>query len=139
MAGNFTFTIIKPVAFRKNYTGLILARVTQAGFRIAAIKTTQLTREQAQKFYEVHAERPFYKDLVDFMVSGPVVVGILEKENAVDDYRKLIGSTNPADADDRTLRFLFGTSLQANAVHGSDSDENAIRESAFFFATSERF
>lgn len=139
MAGNITFTIIKPVAFRKNYTGLILARITQAGFRICALRTVQLTIEQAKKFYEVHADRPFYNDLVEFMSSGPVAVGILEKENAVDDYRRLIGATNPAEAEDGTLRFLFGTSLRANAVHGSDSDENAERECDFFFARSERY
>jgi nucleoside-diphosphate kinase len=139
MAGNRTFTIIKPVAFRKNYTGLILARITQAGFRISALRTIHMTADQAKRFYEVHADRPFYSDLVEFMTSGPVVVGIIEKENAVQDYRKLIGATNPSDAEDGTLRFLFGTSLRANAVHGSDSDENAERECDFFFAKSDRF
>jgi nucleoside-diphosphate kinase len=139
MAGNITLTIIKPVAYRKNYAGLILARIAQAGFRISAIKSLQLTIEQARKFYEVHAEKPFYTDLVEFMSSGPVIAVILEKENAVQDYRKLIGATNPAEAEDGTLRFLFGTSLRANAVHGSDSDENAECECSFFFASSERY
>ena len=139
MAGNITFFIIKPVAFRKNYSGLILARINQAGFRISALKTVLLSVAQAKEFYKVHAERPFYTDLVEFMSSGPVMVGVLEKENAVVDFRKLIGATNPSEAEDGTIRHLFGTSLRANAIHGSDSDENAQREAGFFFTDEERF
>lgn len=139
MAGNLTLTIIKPTAFKKNFTGPILAQITQAGFRISAIKTMQLSVEQARKFYEVHTNRPFYSTLVEFMSSGPVVVCVLEKPNAVEDYRKLIGATNPAEASEGTIRATYGTSLQANAVHGSDSDENAERECDFFFARCERY
>ncbi len=118
---------------------MILARMSQAGFRISALRTTWLSIAQAQEFYKIHSERPFYTDLCEFMSSGPVVVGILEKENAVEDYRKLIGATNPSEAEEGTLRSLFGTSLRANAVHGSDSDENAIREASFFFTPEERY
>lgn len=139
MAGNITFTMVKPIAFQKNFTGSILAVISEAGFRICALKTKRLTVEEAQKFYEVHKERPFYRGLVEFMTSGPIVLAILEKENAVEDYRKLIGNTDPEKAADGTIRKLFGTNLQANAVHGSDSDENAERECSFFFAMSERF
>lgn len=139
MAGNITLTIVKPVAFRKNYTGLILARIAQADFRISAIKSKLLTIEEVSKFYEVHVDKPFYADLVEFMSSGPVVIAILEKENAVEDFRKLIGATNPALAEEGTIRALFGTSLRANAVHGSDSDENAEKECNFFFSPDERF
>jgi nucleoside-diphosphate kinase len=139
MAGRITLTIIKPVAFRKNYTGPILSRITQAGFRISAIRSLQLTPEQAGEFYKVHTERPFYSDLVEFMSSGPIVAAILEKENAVEDYRKLIGNTNPAEAEPGTIRKIFGTSIRANAVHGSDSDENAEIEADFFFKKEDRF
>lgn len=139
MAGNITFTMIKPIAFRKNYTGSILAVISEAGFRISALKTKRLTIEEAQKFYEVHKERPFFNGLVEFMTSGPIVLAILEKENAVDDYRKLIGCTDPEKAEEGTIRKIFGTNLTANAVHGSDCDENAERECSFFFAMSERF
>ena len=139
MAGKFTFTIIKPTAVKKGYIGPILNKITEAGFRISALKMLQLNRVEAQAFYEVHRERPFYNDLVEFMISGPIVVAILQKENAVENYRKVIGATDPAKAEDGTIRKMYAESLQANAVHGSDSDENAVQESTFFFASSERF
>ena len=139
MTGNITFTIIKPKAVAKGYTGPILNKISEAGFKISALKMLQLTQNEARAFYEVHKARPFYNDLVDFMVSGPIVVGLLEKENAVEDYRRLIGATDPAKAEEGTIRKLYAESLQANAVHGSDSDENAAIEATFFFSTSDRF
>jgi len=139
MEGKFTFTIIKPTAVKKGYIGPVLNKITEAGFRISALKMLQLNRAEAQGFYEVHKGRPFFDDLVEFMISGPIVVAILQKENAVEDYRKLIGSTDPAKAEDGTIRKMYAESLQANAVHGSDSDENAALESTFFFPSSERF
>lgn len=139
MSGNYTFTIIKPGAVRNEHIGPILNMINHDGFRIAAMKMIKLSRRQAERFYEVHKARPFYDDLVDFMSSGPVVVAILEKENAVEAYRKLIGNTDPSKAEEGTIRKLFAQSVQANAVHGSDSDENAAIESDFFFAKSERF
>lgn len=138
MAGNFTFTMIKPAAYENKHAGKILDMILQGGFRIKAIKLVKLSHEQAGEFYGIHKDRPFYNDLVTFMSSGPVLAAILEKENAVDDYRKLIGSTNPADAAEGTIRKLFGISVQKNAVHGSDSDENAAIEAAFFFSALER-
>jgi nucleoside-diphosphate kinase len=139
MAGKITFTIIKPVAFRKNHTGPILGHIAKAGFRLSAIRSLQMTVDQAKEFYKIHAERPFYEDLVEFMSSGPVVIALVEKENAVEDFRKLIGNTNPAEAAEGTIRKIYGTSIRANAIHGSDSDENAEREADFFFAEDERF
>jgi len=139
MAGQYTFTIIKPQAVSKGYIGPILNKISEAGFRITALKMLQLTRGEAQRFYEVHQERPFYNDLVEFMISGPIVVGVLEKKNAVEEYRKLIGATDPAKAEEGTIRKLYAESVQANAVHGSDSDENAELEATFFFPSSERF
>lgn len=139
MTGNTTFTIIKPHAVRNGHIGPILNEISKSGFKITALKMLHLTRGEAQHFYEVHRERPFYNDLVDFMISGPIVVGILEKENAVEDYRQLIGATDPEEAAEGTLRKLFAESIRANAVHGSDSDENATMEATFFFPTSERF
>lgn len=139
MANQITFTIIKPFAVQHGYTGSILAKINEAGFRITAMKYIQMTSRQAGAFYEVHRELPFYDSLVSFMSSGPVVVAILEKENAVADYRKLIGSTDPSKAEQGTIRQLFGKSIQQNAVHGSDSDENAEREAAFFFSMIERY
>ena len=139
MAGNITFTIIKPRAVSKGYIGPILNKIHEAGFRISAMKMLQLTENEAKTFYQVHSERPFYNDLVEFMVSGPIVVAILEKENAVEDYRKLIGATDPAKAEEGTIRKLYAESVQANAVHGSDSDENAGIEASFFFSRSEKF
>lgn len=138
MAGNITLTMIKPEAVGKNYVGLILQMINEAGFKISAMKLTKLSTRQAEVFYEVHSERPFYGELVAFMSSGPIVAAILEKENAVADFRKLIGATNPADAEEGTIRKLYAESLQKNAVHGSDSDENAQVEADFFFAKSER-
>lgn len=139
MAGKQTFTMIKPSTFSANHTGAILKMINEAGFTLKAMKITRLSAEQAGSFYEIHKERPFYNDLVQFMSSGPIVAAVLEKENAVEDYRKLIGATNPANAADGTIRKLFAINLQENAVHGSDSDENAIIESDFFFAKTERF
>ena len=139
MSGKQTLTIIKPGAVSKEYIGPILAKINEGGFHIAAMKFLRLTRSQAEKFYDVHKEKGFYSSLVEFMTSGPVVVAILEKENAVDDYRKLIGATDPSKAEDGTIRKLYAESIERNAVHGSDSDENAVIECDFFFAKSERF
>ena len=136
---NITLTMIKPLAVQKGFIGPILAKVNEAGFRIIAMKQMKLTVDQAKEFYAIHKERPFYNDLVAFMTSGPIVAAILEKKNAVEAYRELIGSTNPAQAADGTVRKLYGTSIEANAVHGSDSDDNAVIESAFFFSKLERF
>ncbi len=139
MAGNITFTIIKPQAVSNGFIGPILNKIHDGGFCISAMKMLHLTRGEAERFYAVHKERPFYQDLVQFMTSGPIVVAILNKENAVEDYRKLIGATDPAKAEEGTIRKLYAESMQANAVHGSDSDENAMQESSFFFADLERF
>ena len=139
MAGNRTFIMIKPRAVAENHTGAIIKMIEEAGYKIVSIKKTQLTASTAGKFYEVHKERPFYEELVKFMSSGPIVPMILEKENAVLDYRKLIGSTDPAEAAEGTIRKLYATSKGENAVHGSDSDENAEIESSFFFSEIERF
>ena len=130
--------MIKPGAVSKQYIGPILNMINQAGFRITAMKMTQLSRQQAETFYAVHRSKPFYESLVEFMSSGPIVAAILEKDNAVEDFRELIGATNPADAAKGTIRNLFAESLEKNAVHGSDSDENATKESDFFFARNER-
>lgn len=138
MTGNQTFTMIKPTAFKAGKSGAILAMIEAAGFRIRAIKSVILTPEEAGKFYAVHHERPFYKDLVEYMSSGPIIAAILEKENAVEDFRKLIGATDPAKAAPGTVRYLHGTNVQENAVHGSDSDENAQIEGSFFFSLLER-
>jgi nucleoside-diphosphate kinase len=131
--------MIKPDATSKGYTGAILDQIIKAGFSVKAMKWTKLTAEQAGQFYEVHKERPFYGELVAFMSSGPIVAAILEKDNAVADFRKLIGATNPAQAEEGTIRKNFAASLGENAVHGSDSDENAQIEGNFFFAATERF
>ncbi len=139
MTTNRTFTMIKPDAVANGHIGAIINDITAAGFKIIALKYTKLTPETAGKFYEVHSERPFYKDLVAFMSSGPIVAAILEKDNAIEDFRKLIGATNPADAAEGTIRKKYAKSIDANAVHGSDSDENAAIEGDFFFAASERF
>jgi len=136
---NRTFTMIKPDATSKGYTGAILDQIIKAGFSVKAMKWTKLTMEQAGQFYEVHKERPFYGELVAFMSSGPIVAAILEKDNAVADFRKLIGATNPAQAEEGTIRKNFAASMGENAVHGSDSDENAQIEGNFFFAATERF
>lgn len=134
---NKTFAMIKPDAVRKNLAGQIITKFTEAGFKVKAMKMTRLTKESAQGFYEVHKERPFYNDLVEFMSSGPVVALALEKENAVADYRKLIGATDPAEAEEGTIRKLYADSKSENAVHGSDSDENAAIEIAHFFSRNE--
>lgn len=139
MATNRTFTMIKPDAVRNGHIGNILQMINAAGFRIVAMKYTRISMEQAKKFYEVHAERPFYGELTEFMSSGPIVAAILEKENAVADFRTLIGATNPAQADEGTIRKKYATSVGENAVHGSDSDENAAIEGDFFFSGLERF
>ena len=136
---NRTFTMVKPDATGKGYTGAILDQIIKGGFSIKAMKWIKLTAEQAGAFYEVHKTRPFYGELVEFMSSGPIVAAILEKENAVEDFRKLIGATNPAQAEERTIRKNFAASIGENAVHGSDSDENAAIEGAFFFSSLERF
>lgn len=137
MAGNFTFTIVKPTALRNGCLGKILCMIQDQGFTIKALKLIHMTSEQAEHFYAVHKERPFFPSLVEFMTSGPVAVAILEKENAVESYRQLIGATDPGKANPDTIRYKCGTSIQANAVHGSDSDENAARESYFFFSQTE--
>ena len=134
MAKNITFTMIKPMAVKKGFIGPILAKIAEGGFKIVAMKYLHLTREQAMEFYEVHKERPFYGELTEFMSSGPIVAAILEKDNAVEAYRNYIGATNPAEAVEGTIRKLYGTDLGMNAVHGSDSDENAIIEGDFFFS-----
>ncbi len=139
MSGKITFTMIKPDAVEANNIGPILAKINEAGFSIVAMKYLQLTNEQAGAFYEVHKERPFYGELVSYMTSGPIVAAVLEKENAVADYRTLIGATDPTKAADGTIRKLFAKSIAANAVHGSDSDENANIEANFFFSRLERF
>lgn len=139
MTTNRTFTMIKPDAVANGHIGAIINDITAAGFKIIALKYTKLTAETAGKFYEVHAARPFYKDLVDFMSSGPIVAAILEKDNAIEDFRKLIGATNPAEAAEGTIRQKYAKSIDANAVHGSDSDENAQIEGDFFFTAEERF
>lgn len=139
MANNITFTMIKPDAVKAGNIGNILKMITDAGFKINALKLTQLTKADAQKFYEIHKDRPFYGELVDFMSSGPIVAAVLEKSNAVEDFRNLIGATNPAEAAEGTIRKLYATSVGENAVHGSDSDENAKIESQFHFAGREIF
>ena len=137
MAGTITFSMIKPDAVSENNVGAILKMMEEAGFRIAAMKKTKLTKERAGEFYEVHKERPFYDDLTTYMSSGPIVALVLEKDNAVADFRKLIGATNPAEAEEGTIRKLYAKSLEANAVHGSDADETAEQESTFFFSDDE--
>ena len=136
---NRTFTMIKPDAVKANNIGNILQMINADGFRIVAMKYLSLSRQQAEKFYEVHAARPFYGELTEFMSSGPIVAAILEKENAVADFRKLIGATNPAQAEEGTIRKKYAVSVGENAVHGSDSDDNAVLEGDFFFSDLERF
>jgi nucleoside-diphosphate kinase len=139
MATNRTFSMIKPDAVEAGNIGAILKMMEEAGFRIVAMRMTKLSKGRAGQFYEVHKERPFYNDLCEYMSSGHVVALILEKENAVADFRKLIGATNPANAEDGTIRKLFAKSIEANAVHGSDSDENAAIEGAFFFSRTQQY
>lgn len=139
MGGIYTLTIIKPGAVRRRQTGAILGMISEAGFHIAALKMMQMNEAQARAFYAVHTGKPFYEGLVQYMISGPVVVAILEKQNAVEEYRKLIGSTDPEKAANGTIRKRFGNDVRDNAVHGSDSDENAVFECNFFFPLCERY
>ena len=134
MSTNRTFTMIKPDAVENGYIGAILEKITSAGFKIVALKYTRLSKRDAQEFYAIHKARPFFGELVDFMTRGPIVAAILEKDNAVEDFRALIGATNPAEAAEGTIRKLYATDIAENAVHGSDSDENAAIEGAFHFA-----
>ena len=137
--GNRTFTMIKPDAMKNGHAGAILHHITKAGFKIKALKMLHLPKEKAGAFYSVHKERPFYGELVEFMSSGPIIAAILEKENAVASFRELIGATNPAQAAEGTIRKLFATSVGENAIHGSDSDENAKIEGDFMFSMLEQF
>ena len=139
MAGNRTFTMIKPDAVEGGHIGAILDQITASGFRIVAMKLTQMTTRDAETFYAIHKERPFFGELVEFMTRGPIVAAILEKENAVEDFRTLIGATNPEDAAEGTIRKKYAKNVGENAVHGSDSDENAAIEGAFHFAGREMF
>lgn len=139
MSGDFTFTIIKPCAIKSGYTGAILADILKGGFELSAMKFVQITQAQAEDFYSVHKGLPFYEKLVQFMISGPVVVAILKRENAVEEYRKLIGTTNPVNAAEGTIRKKYAKNEKENAVHGSDSNDNAAIESNFFFSQCERF
>lgn len=139
MSGKITFTMIKPDAFEAGNSGAIIKIIEEAGFSIKAAKLIELSAERAGQFYEVHKERPFYKDLVAYMSSGPIIAMVLSKDNAVEAFRKLIGATNPAEAAEGTIRKLFAKSIEANAIHGSDSDDNAAIEAGFFFAKTEQF
>lgn len=139
MATNRTFTMIKPDGVENGHTGAILEKINAAGFRIVAMKKTQMTKRDAEAFYAVHSERPFFGELVEFMTRGPIISAILEKDNAVEDFRTLIGATNPAEAAEGTIRKMFAASIGENAVHGSDSDENAAIEGAFHFSGREMF
>jgi nucleoside-diphosphate kinase len=139
MITNRTFTMLKPDSVEKGFIGAILEKINAAGFRIVAMKMTQMTVDDAKEFYAIHKERPFFGELVEFMTRGPIVAAILEKENAVEDFRALIGATNPAEAAEGTIRKLYASSMGENAVHGSDSDENAAIEGAFHFSGRELF
>ncbi|MDN3644258.1 nucleoside-diphosphate kinase [Lutimonas halocynthiae] len=139
MVTNRTFTMLKPDSLEKGNTGAILEKINTAGFRLVAMKQTQLSKRDAEAFYAVHNERPFFNDLVEYMTRGPIVAAILEKDNAVEDFRTLIGATNPEEAAEGTIRKIFATSISENAVHGSDSDENAQIEGAFHFSGREIF
>ena len=139
MTTNRTFTMIKPDAVENGHIGAILDKITTAGFRIVSMKLTQMSEADAKTFYAIHSERPFFGELVEYMTRGPIVAAILEKENGVEDFRTLIGATNPADAAEGTIRKLYATSLGENAIHGSDSDENAAIESAFHFSGREMY
>ena len=139
MNNDFTFAIIKPNAVKNRYIGQILAMINEAGFKISAMKMVKLTKPQAEAFYAIHKEKPFFSKLVEFMISGPIVTLILKHDNAVGEFRKLIGNTDPAKAEEGTIRKIFAASLQMNAVHGSDSPGNAVIEAGFFFSGFERF
>ena len=134
-----TFTMIKPDAVEKGHIGAILEKINSAGFRIAAMKLTHMTTEDAKEFYAIHKERPFFGELVEYMTRGPIVAAILEKDNAVEDFRTLIGATNPAEAAEGTIRKLYAQSIGENAIHGSDSDENAAIEGSFHFSGRDTF
>ena len=137
MEKNKTFTMIKPDAIKNGYTGSILAHIEKAGFKIIAMKLTCLSRESAKEFYKIHENRPFFNDLINYITSGPIVAAILKKENAVNDFRELIGNTNPEEAKEGTIRKIYAKSIDANAIHGSDSDENALIEGGFHFSEDE--
>ena len=139
MTTNRTFTMIKPDAVEKGYMVEILEKITSAGFKIAALKYTQLSKRDAKAFYTIHSKKPFYSELIDFMSRGPIIAAILEKNNAVEDFRALIGNTNPEEATEGTIRKLYATSVGENAIHGSDSDENVVIESSFHFSGREIF
>ena len=136
---NITFTMLKPDSIRNGNAGAILDKIVKSGFKIKAMKFTKMTDEKASSFYSIHRERPFFKDLVGYMTSGPIIAAILEKENAVNDFRELIGSTNPEEAKEGTIRNMFAKSISENAIHGSDSDENAKIECEFHFSPDEIF
>ncbi|MCK5815542.1 MAG: nucleoside-diphosphate kinase [Flavobacteriaceae bacterium] len=139
MATNRTFTILKPDSIEKGYIGVILEKITSSGFRIVAMKMTYLTRQGTRKFYKMHKDRPFFGELVEYMTRGPIIAVILEKDNAVEDFRALIGATNPEEAAEGTIRKAYATSIGENAIHGSDSDENAEIEGEFHFSGREQF
>ena len=139
MNGNYTFAIIKPNAARTGKTGPILSIINEAGFEISAMKMTRMSRQQAEDFYAIHRGKPFFENLVEFMSSGPIFVMILKHKNAVEEFRKLIGATDPEKAEPGTIRKLFAVSVTMNAIHGSDSDESSAREADFFFSDSERY
>lgn len=139
MKNNFTFTMIKPDAVEDGYIGLIIDKIINSGFKFKLLKMKTLSIKEAQKFYEIHKDRPFFSELVSFITRGPIVVAVIEKENAVQEFRKLIGSTNPAEALDGTIRKIYAKSVGENAIHGSDSDENAILESKFHFGNLDFF
>lgn len=139
MAGNITLTMIKPDAVAAGHSGKIIDLIISSGFKIQAMKLSRLSKEKAEEFYAVHKERGFFNDLIKFMTEGPVIAAVLEKDNAVEDFRKLIGATNPANAADGTIRKLYATDIERNAVHGSDSDENARIEASFHFSGLERY
>lgn len=139
MKNNFTFTMIKPDAVEDGYIGLIIDKIINSGFKFKFMKMNMLSIKEAQKFYEVHKDRPFFNELVSFITRGPIIVAVIEKENAVQEFRKLIGSTNPAEAEEGTIRKIFAKSVGENAIHGSDSDENAILESKFHFGNLDFF
>lgn len=139
MSQTITLTLIKPDSVKEGHTGKILDQIIEAGFRIVALKQTHLTKERAEQFYEVHKDKPFFESLTNYMSSGPIIAAVLEKSNAVEDYRKLIGATKPEEAEKGTIRHQFAKSIEANAVHGADSPENAEREASFFFSELERF
>ena len=136
---NITFTMIKPDAVSNGYTGKIINDIIEGGFSIKAMKFIHLSQEKAEAFYDIHRERPFFGELVEFMTSGPIVAAVLSKDNAVEDFRTLIGATNPAEAAEGTIRSKYAKSIDANAIHGSDSDENAAKEASFFFSAFEMF